>query len=397
MNRTIVITGMGAVTPVGIGMEKYWQGLLDGVCGIRDWTDPETGAVYRAGQVSNYRSRDYFSSRLAGDLDRFTQFACLAGEEAWRDGGLDPDPSRTGVVMGTALAGLSLIGETQRSMDREGRQAPPRLMAQVMGNMAASQFAVSHDLHGPNLTVTTACASGGDALTMAALLLQVGAADAMVVLAGESSLHPLFLQSLTRAGALSPTGNSRPFDKARDGFVVGEGGGALLLEREDAARRRGACIHARLLGWANNNDGFHAMAPQPEGRWTSACMEQALAQAGLTPAEIGYVNAHGTATVKGDLAEAKALRHVFGDLPVPISATKGNTGHMMGAGGLTEVIACIKALETGLLPAGIGCEDPEALGLNLLRAGPMEKPIATAMSNAFGFGGQNSSIVVGRA
>lgn len=396
MSSAIVITGMGAVTPIGIGVETYWQGLLDGACGIRDWTDPGTGTVYRAGQVPNYRPRDYFSSRLAGDLDRFMQFAYLAGEEAWGDGALTPDPSRTGVVMGTALAGLTLIGETQRGMDQEGRLAPPRIIAQVIGNMAASQFAISHDLHGPSLTVTTACASGGDALTTAALLLQAGAADAMMVLAGESTLHTLFIQSLTRAGAMSPTGNSRPFDKARDGFVVGEGGGALLLEREDAARKRGAHIHARLLGWANNNDGFHAMAPQPEGRWTSACMEQALTRAGLTPAEIGYVNAHGTATIKGDLAEAKALKKVFGDLPVPMSSTKGSTGHMMGAGGLTEVIACIRALETGLLPAGIGCDDPEAFGLNLLLSGPMEKSITAAMSNAFGFGGQNSSIIVGK-
>ena len=266
-----------------------------------------------------------------------------------------------------------------------------------MGNLAACQFSIMHQITGPSLTVSTACSSGGDAITMGTMLLRSGMADAVVVMAGEAAICPAFLQSLDKVGALSATGESRPFDVTRNGFVTGEGGGALILETESAANVRGAKPLARLLGAANNTDAYHPVSPAPNGAGAAACIRLALADAGLTPEGIDYLNAHGTATVKGDIAEACAIRAVFGDLPVTVSSTKGATGHMMGAGGLTEVITCVQAIRTGLLPPSLGLteQDPEC-PLHLTGPTAVQQPVHAAISNAMGFGGQNSCIVVGR-
>ncbi|MPN15254.1 3-oxoacyl-[acyl-carrier-protein] synthase 2 [bioreactor metagenome] len=216
-------------------------------------------------------------------------------------------------------------------------------------------------------------------------------------MAGDSTISPLFIHSLFKAGALAKSGDSRPFDKKRDGFVMGEGGGAIILETEDHAIRRGAPIKAALLGCANNSDAYHPVSPEPNGNGAAACMRLALEQAGLRPEDIGYINAHGTATLQGDVAETKAIKQVFGSYRVPVSSTKGATGHLLGAGGITEVIACVKAIETGILPPNIHCdEQDEACDLNILANAPAAKHIDIAMSNAFGFGGQNSNIIVGR-
>ena len=273
----------------------------------------------------------------------------------------------------------------------------PKLLTKCMGNLAACQFSIMHQITGPSLTVSTACSSGGDAITMGTMLLRSGMADAVVVMAGEAAICPAFLQSLDKVGALSATGESRPFDVARNGFVAGEGGGALILETESAANVRGAKPLARLLGAANNTDAYHPVSPAPNGAGAAACIRLALADAGLTPEGIDYLNAHGTATVKGDIAEACAIRAVFGDLPVTVSSTKGATGHMMGAGGLTEVITCVQAIRTGLLPPSLGLteQDPEC-PLHLTGPTAVQQPVHAAISNAMGFGGQNSCIVVGR-
>lgn len=245
--------------------------------------------------------------------------------------------------------------------------------------------------------MSTACSSGGDAITVAYMLLSTGMTDAVLVMAGDSAINPLFINSLYKARALSKTGESRPFDTRRDGFVIGEGGGALILETERHALARSAVIEAELAGCATGSDAFHPVSPAPDGTGAADCMRRALDCAGLDPTAIGYVNAHGTATVKGDIAESRALAAVFGDYRVPVSSTKGATGHMMGPGGVTEVIACIKAIQTSTLPHTLGCveQDPEC-AVNLIAGASLGKRIDYAMSNSLGFGGQNSSIIIGR-
>jgi len=399
MNKKIVVTGMGAVTPVGIGTENYWNGILSGSCGIGDITriDASGLPVGIAAEVKGFSAKEVLPARLANDLDVFQQYAFAAAAEALADSGLTIEPQRTGIVMGTALAGIGYIGDTQKELILEEKPVGPRFLTKVMGNLAGAYLAIQYGITGPCFSVSTACSSGGDAVTVATMLLLTGAADAVVAMAGDAALSTLAVWSLYKTGALSRTGSSRPFDKNRDGFVIGEGGGALVLETEEHARKRGANIRAELLGCANNTDGFHPVAPRPDGSGAAQCLHIALEQSGLQPESIGYLNAHGTATTKGDAAETLAIKAVFGDYDLPVSSTKGATGHMMGAGGITEIIACIKAIETGKLPPNIGySEKDEDCALNIVANSPVEAKIDYAMSNALGFGGQNSSVVVGR-
>ncbi|MGE4353147.1 MAG: beta-ketoacyl synthase, partial [Oscillospiraceae bacterium] len=399
MKKKIVITGMGAVTPIGIGVANYWNGLISGKCGIGEITkiDVTDIPVKAAAEIKDFNPKDYLSSRLSSDLDTYMQFAYIAAEEALRDSKMEIEPQRTGIVMSTALGGIALIGKTQEELAVEGKNVGPRFLPKIMGNIAAAQFAISHGIKGPSLTVSTACSSGGDAVTMSALLLEAGAADAVIVMGGESAISPLTIQSLSRAGALSRNGESCPFDKKRDGFVMGEGGGAIVLETEEHALRRGAAVKAELMGCASNSDAFNPVAPDPSGGSVAECIKTALEKAGLSPEEIGYLNAHGTSTIKGDIAETKAIKRAFGGYDVPVSSTKSSTGHLMGAGGITEIIACVKAIETGVLPANINCNDiDEECDLNIIANTPLRKSIDTAMSNSLGFGGQNSSIIVGK-
>ena len=398
MRDELVITGMGAVTPLGCGVETYWDHLVRGDCGITELTEPELQdlPVHRAARVRDFQPRDYMPKPLMLDMAPFARYAYAAAAQALEQSGLDPSARRVGLVMGTALQGLDYLAQVQHALDAEGRGGDPKLMTKYMGNIAAAQFAIRHGIQGPSLTVGTACSSGGDAVTTAALLLQGGMAEAAVVMAGEAAICPAAILSLTKSGALSPAGESRPFSADRSGFVLGEGGGALVLETAESAERRGAPVLARLLGWGSNNDAFHPVCPHPEGTQAAACMEEALQRAGLSPSQVDYVNAHGTATLKGDLAEAVALHRVFGEKTPPVSSTKGATGHMMGAGGITELIACVKALETGLLPPNLGLSEQDpACGLDLAAPAAREGRYRVAMSNAFGFGGQNSCLLVG--
>lgn len=398
MEERIVITGVGAVTSAGVGVAPYWEALLQGRCCISEFEgSPEEFPVRRAGVIKGFNPGDHLPKRLVLDMDPFMQYAYIAAEEALAQSGLTgQDPTRVGIVMGSALSGLNLAGTTQAEFAVSGKKAGPKFLTKVMGNMTASRLAIEHGFQGPSLSLGTACASGGDAVLLGSMLLRAGAADVVVVMAGESALCGPLIQSLVKSGALSKTGQSRPFDKQRDGFVAGEGGGAIILEREDHAQARQAPILARLLGCGNNTDGYNPVAPCPDGSGAARCMELALAQAGLQAEDIDYVNAHGTATQMGDVAEANALHRVFGQRPVLVSSTKGAVGHLMGAGGVTELIACVKILETGLIPPTVGCDDLDgSVGLNVVPAGaPLQAPIRRAMSNALGFGGQNSSIIV---
>ena len=312
------------------------------------------------------------------------------------------ESDRVGIVMGTAMDGVTTVAQTQAAFD-EGKRVGPRFVPMTIGNIAAAQIAIAHGIHGPSLTLNTACSAGGDAIMTATMLLNSGEADAVLAVGGESILCPIVVSGLAQAKALSrrnddPEHACRPFDADRDGFVIGEGGGALLIETEEHAVKRGATIYARLAGWANTSDAHHVTAPCPDGEGAARCMKLALARAGMQPSDIGYINAHGTATNKGDTVETSSIKKVFGSTLPYVSSTKGATGHMMGAGGITETITCVKAIETGTVPPTINLNevDPECAGIDFVANTAKKAEINFAMSNAFGFGGQNSSIIVGK-
>ncbi len=425
VKKKIVITGMGAVTPIGSGVEEYWNRLIAGACGIDkirqfDATDL---AVRIAAEVHSFDLQKYMPKKMIHETDAFTQYAYVAAAEALamagkKDGersgenarmsddpdrsasiGLPADPDQMGIVMGTAMAGVATTAATQEILTNAvHKNVGPRFVPRILGNIAAAQIAIAHGITGHSVTLSTACASGGDAVSAAAMLLQADEADAVLAVGAESILCPLVIYSLANAHTLSrmnddPQHSCRPFDAHRSGFVIGEGGGALVLETEENALARGATIYAELAGWANNNEAYHVIKPNPDGISSIKCMRKALLRAGLSPRDVDYINAHGTGTKLGDEAELNALGQLFEGSA--ISSTKGATGHMMGAGGITEAIACIQAIREGIVPPTLNLEDCDS-DLDLVRGESRKMTVDTAMTNAFGFGGQNSSLIFRR-
>ena len=403
----LVITGMGAVTPIGIGVSAYWDALTAGRCGIGRITRFDASAlpVQIAAELKDFDPAEHMPKTLARTMDPFMQFAFVAAQEALADSGLDiePEAERIGITMGTAMSGVTTIAHTQEEYDG-GRRVGPRFVPMAIGNIAAAQIAIARGIRGPSLTLNTACSAGGDAILTAATLLLAGEADAMLAVGGESILCPIVVSGLSQAKALSrrnddPETACRPFDAGRDGFVIGEGGGALVIETEAHALARGAHIYAELAGWANTSDAHHVTAPCPDGAGAARCMKLALQKAGMQPSDIGYINAHGTSTPLGDKAETLAVKAVFGgrESAPPVSSTKSATGHLMGAGGLTEAIACIKAIQDGILPPTLHLETPDPdCDLDYVPNAARKADISAAMSNSLGFGGQNSSIILSR-
>lgn len=403
----IAVTGMGAVTPIGIGVSSYWNQLLsgkNGVSSIRRFNTEEL-PVKIAAEVKGFNPADYLPKKLIRQTDIFMQFALVAAQEALDNSGLKNVKSeRIGIVVGTSLAGISTLTETQEQLTQTGSyRVSPHLVPKMLGNIAAAHIAMMFNLKGPSYTVNTACSSGADAIGMAAMLLKSGQADAVVAVGAESILCSLMDAGLASARALStqndhPEEASRPFDLKRDGFVMGEGGGAVVLEPLDLANARQADIKAELLGYANNTDAYHVTSPEPEGRGAVACMQLALEQAGLQPSEVDYINAHGTSTPLGDRVETLALKTVFGEAitTIPVSSTKGATGHLMGAGGVTEFIACIQAIREGVVPPTLNYEHPDPeCDLDYVPNQARKVEVNVAMSNSFGFGGQNAVLIVG--
>ena len=425
VKKKIVITGMGAVTPIGSGVEEYWNNLIASACGIDkirqfDATDL---AVRIAAEVHSFDLQKYMPKKMIHETDAFTQYAYVAAAEALamagkKDGersgenarmsddpdcsvgiGLPADPDQMGIVMGTAMAGVATTAATQEILTNAvHKNVGPRFVPRILGNIAAAQIAIAHGITGHSVTLSTACASGGDAVSAAAMLLQADEADAVLAVGAESILCPLVIYSLANAHTLSrmnddPQHSCRPFDAHRSGFVIGEGGGVLVLETEENALARGATIYAELAGWANNNEAYHVIKPNPDGISSIKCMRKALLRAGLSPRDVDYINAHGTGTKLGDEAELNALGQLFEGSA--ISSTKGATGHMMGAGGITEAIACIQAIREGIVPPTLNLEDCDS-DLDLVRGESRKMTVDTAMTNAFGFGGQNSSLIFRR-
>ena len=409
MRDRIVVTGMGAVTPVGIGTEEYWNNLTEGKCGIRRISafDPQDLAVQIAGEVTGFHAEDHMPVKQIHETDAFTQYAFAAAREALEDASgpdmqkLPAASDRCGIVMGTAMSGIDTIASTQEILTNAvHKNVGPRFVPRILGNIAAGQIAIGYGITGPSFTISTACASGGDAILMSAMQILAGEADVMLAVGADSTLCPLVIYSLANARALSrendhPELACRPFDREAKGFVMGEGGGALVLEREEHALARGARIYAELAGWANNNDAYHVTKPQEDGKRAADCMRKALDCAGMAPEQVGYINAHGTGTSRGDLAEASAMASVFGKDSPAISSTKAATGHMMGGGGITEAICCIRAIETGIIPPTLNLNDPVA-DLDFVTETRTGADIKAAMTNAFGFGGQNSTIIFKR-
>lgn len=405
-NSRLVITGMGAVTPIGIGVENYWNNLVAGKCGVERITrfDTEELPVKIAAEVKGFEAEKYMSKKLTREMDVFMQYGYAAAMEAIEQAG-EPAaaPERMGIVVGTALGGISPIAETQDGISRgEHKKVSPRFVPKVIGNEAAAQVAIAKGYRGPSLTVSTACSSGGDAISTACMLLMSGQADAILTIGTESALSPLFILGLSSAHALStnndnPQGASRPFDKDRDGFVIGEGGGALVIETEENAKKRGAAIIAELSGFANCTDGYHVTSPHPEGIGAVFCMEKAIEHAGMSIGDVDYINTHGTSTGMGDPIETNAIAELFGAHAgeMAVTSTKGATGHMMGAGGITEAIACIQCIRTGIVPPTLNLQnlDEKCAPLNYVPNRAIEKEVRVAMSNSFGFGGQNSSLI----
>lgn len=404
----IVITGMGAVTPLGVGVNEYWSNLIAGKSGVGNITRFATDEldVKIAAEVKGFQATDYIPKKLVRETDIFMHYAFKAADEALIAAGISAAPvSRMGIVLGTSLGGISTAVETQKILLEEGpNRISPHFVPKMLANVAAARIAIAHGLQGPSLTLNTACSSGADAVGMAAMLIRSGEADAVLAVGAESILCPLMTAGLASARALSrrndkPEQASRPFDANRDGFVMGEGAGAVLVESLEHALARGAKIDAELLAYASLTEGYHVTLPEPEGRGEIICMEKALAQAGIEPERIDYINAHGTSTKAGDVTETKAIKAVFGPraAKIPISSTKGATGHLMGAGGITELIACIKAAQENIVPPTINYEQPDPeCDLDYVPNVARHVPVDIALSNSFGFGGQNACLIVGK-
>ena len=371
-NGKIVITGMGAVTPIGIGVEEYWKALVEGKTGVAeiDRFDTTNLPVKIAAMVKDFDAAKYMDKKLAREMEPFMQYGYVAADEALRDAGIDPSseepviaPERIGIVFGSVFAGITNVADTQEGLTSgEHTKTNPRFITKIIGNIGAAQIAIAKGLHGPSYTVSTACSSGLDTVSMGAMLIKEDLADAVICVGGEAATCPLTILGLSGTHALSqrnddPATASRPFDAGRNGFVMGEGGGAIIIEKEEIAKKT----------------------------------------AGLKPEDIDYINAHGTSTPKGDVIEVKAIKTLFKDhaYKLAVSSTKGATGHLMGAGGVTETIACVKAVEEDILPPTLNQieKDPEC-DLDFVPNESRKSTVNVAMCNAFGFGGQNASLII---
>jgi 3-oxoacyl-[acyl-carrier-protein] synthase II len=400
MTREIVVTGVGAVTPLGVGARTLYE----------RWRAGESGISDGVGAATEYEPTEHLSVKEARRADRFTQMAIVASDEAlaeagWKDGEELPyDPKRIGCIIGTGIGGIALYEAEHRKMLERGiRAVSPSLIAMMIPNAASGALAIELGFTGPNDCTVTACASSGHAIARAVDLLRNGAADIMLAGGAEACISPLSVASFCQSRALTtrndePERASRPFEKDRDGFLLAEGATVLILEAREVAEGRGARPLAEVVGCGLSSDAYHIVAPHPDGLGAAAAMHAALENAGVTPAEIGYINAHGTSTPLGDIAEVKAIHKVFGSDPPPTSSTKSMTGHMLGAAGATEAGAVILALNEGVLPPTINYETPDPeCDIDVVPNNARPHRFDVGMSNSFGFGGQNSSIVLARA
>jgi 3-oxoacyl-[acyl-carrier-protein] synthase II len=402
----IAVTGIGLVTSAGIGADATWHGVCAGA-GTAGHSAALSGLpVDIACTVPDFDPNQLVGRRSSLKHDRFVQLAIIAAREAVADCGVDAgtwDAARVGVVFGCGLGGAATWeAQCRRFLDQGPQAVSALLIPMLVPNMVAGHLAMEFGVTGPNFVTATACASGATAIGCAMSLLREGSCDLVITGGSEAGVNPLIATGFTQMGALSrrtgdPAAASRPFDAARDGFVLGEGSGVLVLEREADARARGATVRARLAGYGSSADAYHMTAPAPDGNGATAAMTTALRQAGVTPREVAHVNAHGTSTKLNDLIEAQALRTLLsGDAAV--TSTKGVTGHTLGAAGAIEAALTVLALQHELLPptANLDQQDPQ-VDLDVVTGAPRPAAVDVAMSNSFGFGGHNAVLVVTKA
>jgi 3-oxoacyl-[acyl-carrier-protein] synthase II len=408
--RRVVVTGMGAVTPVGMGVKSYWDAITAGRSGVGPLTrvDPDMVPSKVAAECCDFDPTASLGAKQARRLDRSSQFAMTAALEAWEDSGIDGkvDKDETGVLFATGIGGISSLLASDKVLHTKGPdRVSPFTVPQLMPNAAAGQIAMALGLRGPNFCTTTACAASNHAIGLAFQAIQLGEADAMVAGGSEAAFVDIALVAFAQMTALStkfndrPTEASRPFDSLRDGFVMGEGAGALILEEREHALERGATIYAEMIGFGQSADAFHITAPSEDGSGAALAMGRALRSARIRPTDVGYINAHATSTPAGDVSEAKAIRLAFGDHAdrLAVSATKSMIGHLFGAAGAVEGVATVLAIRDGILPPTINLTDPDpACALDLVPNQARKAQVEVALSNGFGFGGHNAVVMFRR-
>ncbi len=409
----VVVTGLGALTPIGLSVGDFWEGMMAGRSGAAPITSFDASGLPTrfACELKGFDPLDHFEKKHARRLDPYARYALVAVKEALGHAALDPgalseeELARIGVVFGTGIGGLQLFEEQTITFHEKGvRRISPFFVPMMISNMAAGLIAMEHKLRGPNHAVVSACATGGDAIANALLLLRLGHADAMLCGGAEAGISPLGIAGFSAMRALStrnddPATASRPFDKDRDGFVSGEGAGALVLETLEHATARGAEVLAEVAGVGMSSDAYHYAAPDPEGRGVTLAMRNALEDAGLQPMDVDYINMHATSTPVGDPLESDAIKAVFGEhaYRMSLSSTKSMTGHLLGGAGAIEAIASILAIGHGRIPPTINTQNlDEGCDLDYTLGQPKEREVDVALSNAFGFGGHNTTVVFRR-
>ncbi len=408
MQERVVITGMGTINPLGHAVDETWKNIVEGVSGVGPITrfDATDFLVKIACEVKNYDPKDFMPPRSARRRDYFEQFATIAAKQALAQSGLEiteENAGRVGVIISAAIGGLKSVEDAVRIMLKSGpRRISPFVIPMLMPNGASGIVGIETGARGPSISVASACASGQDGIGMAWMMIKAGMIDAAFAGATEATIVPVGAGSFDRLGAMSRRNDDysmtpQPFDKNRDGLVMGEGAAVLILESESHARARGADILAELAGYASTADAYHVTAPHAEGAGGAAAMRQALATAGVNPDEVDYISAHGTATMLNDAAETNAIKAAFGKQAynIPISSTKSMTGHMMGATGALEIIFCVKAVRESIVPPTIHYETPDPqCDLDYVPNTARNTPVNVTISNAFGFGGHNAVLVV---
>ena len=405
--RRVVVTGIGPVSPIGVGRDAFWESLLAGRGGVRKIQrfDPSDLPVQIAGEVADFDPTEFMRPKEIRRTDRAVHFAVAASRLAWADAGEpEVDHARTGVMFSTGIGGLeSLLAQHRVFLERGADRVSPFMVPMLMPNAAAGHVAMHFGFTGPNECITTACAAGAHAVGEGYRVIRNGLADVCIAGGTEASTLPLCIAGFAQMQALSrnrdPAKASRPFDANRDGFVLSEGAGALVLEDAERAMARGARIHAEVAGYGASADAYHITAPEPEGLGAIQAMQAALRDAGEQPEAVGYINAHGTSTQLNDVAETRAIKKALGDhaYRVAVSSTKSMTGHMLGAAGAIEAGVAAMVLEIGVIPPTINYETPdEECDLDYVPNEKREQEITLAMSNSFGFGGQNAVLVLRR-
>jgi len=409
MKKRVVVTGMGIISPLGIGVEENWSAIINGKSGIGPITrfDTESFPVKFAGEVADFDAERYMGHKEVKKMDRFIHFAVAASDYALKDSGYEiteKNAERVGVQVGVGLGGLPAIEKYHNLYKERGvRKISPFFIPMVIANLASGQVSIHSGAKGPNTCVVTACATGTHSIGDAARLIQYGDADVMIAGGTESVITPLCVGGFHAAKALStrnedPEGASRPFDKDRDGFVIGEGCGVVVLEEYEAAKKRGAKVYGEIIGYALNGDAYHITSTSPNGEGAARCMKLALKNAGINNNEVQYINAHGTST-GADSTESQSIKSAFGHhaYDLSISSTKSMTGHLLGAAGGVEAIYTLLAISRGILPPTINYNTPDPeCDLNYTPNQARELNVTTAISNSFGFGGTNAVLVFKR-